>query len=237
MKELGEVSGAWFEVLSGIVLVGGMIILLNSIYSWYLYHNSIQKVIYSNFGEYFLRKRSIKGLSESYYFKSRFGEHRIYYQLAKDNRQNKPQAFLMIILSSGLYLINVKTQGGHIIAKLTGDYKSEVTEINKKTKSSSIRIVPFKNPKEELSQCKKMLEGKLGSCHIPIHLITVFPDKSSISWDGKKENIPVVQRKELFGAIDRLHKENPKNMTADQIQAVYRSVAADSIEYELNYCR
>ena len=93
------------------------------VYMWNIYRRSIQKEIYSNFIEYQLRRRNLTRLSESYYLRSRFGEHRIVYQMAQAKNESIPQAYVIIILTSGLYILAVKNQNGRVIAKRRGDFK------------------------------------------------------------------------------------------------------------------
>ena len=73
----------WNDVLIGIAAVAGSVLFVRYVYMWNIYRRSIQKEIYSNFIEYQLRRRNLTRLSESYYLRSRFGEHRIVYQMAQ----------------------------------------------------------------------------------------------------------------------------------------------------------
>lgn len=98
----------WSEVLLGTALVAGGFWLVKTVYCWIRFRKSIQMEVYSNYLEYSIRRKKITRLSESWYFKSEFGKHRIFYQLAQTKKEKVPQAYVLIMLTSGLYILNYK---------------------------------------------------------------------------------------------------------------------------------
>ncbi len=94
----------WYEVILGIGLVAGTVWLIGTICDWRRFRRSIQTELYSGYLEYSLRKRKIRSLSKSYYLNSEFGKHRIVYQLAHNKREKIPQAYVLLLLTSGIYI-------------------------------------------------------------------------------------------------------------------------------------
>lgn len=117
---------AWLDLLPGLLLAAGIILFIKGVSGWYMFSRSIYKEIYSNYLEYVMRKKSLSKLSESYFLDSRLGKHRIYYQLAAAKGEKTPQAYVVLILSSGLYLMDIKKQTGEIGASAKGGFKYEM---------------------------------------------------------------------------------------------------------------
>ena len=104
----------WNEVLTGIVLVAGGYWIIKTIYQWRLFRRSIYTEIYSAYIEYAFRKKNLVRLSESYYLKNELGKHRIVYQIVQAKGEKNPQAYILLLVSTGIYIINVKNQRGTI---------------------------------------------------------------------------------------------------------------------------
>lgn len=223
----------WQDVLGGFIIVLGMVLLIKTIYGVYVYRNSIYTAIYSNYIEYLLRRKSIKRLSESYYFKSRFGVHRIFYQVASNKSERTPQAYVLTILTSGLYIANIKTQGGKVLAKVKGDFKNIVIDKAKKGQKPEKRVFTIKNPLDEVLYFQNRIEEKLKSFNIPIHRLVVFPDQANIIWEDENQRDEIVlQRKELFDTINKIHEKSSDIISENQIDAIYMTLAAEALEME-----
>ena len=219
---------AWSDVLIGIAVVAGSILLVKNAYMWNIYRRSIQTEIYSNYLEYQLRRKSLTKLSESYYLKSGFGKHRIVYQMAQAKNEKVPQAYVILILASGLYIISVKNQSGRVIANKKGDFKQFFMDKGKKEK-----MFLFRSPLEEIRFFEKKLKEKLPSIECPIMNMVVFPQRCQLSWDGEKEEaIPVLQRKQMFGVLKEHFENNPATLTDGQIDYIFHELADEAIEME-----
>lgn len=218
----------WSDVIIGIAVVAGSILLVRNAYMWNIYRRSIQTEIYSNYLEYQMRRKSLLKLSESYYFKSRFGKHRIVYQMAQGKNDQVPQAYVILILTSGLYIINVKNQSGRVIAKKRGDFKQFF-----KDKGKQEKMFLFRSPLDEVRFFEKKLKERLPSIECPITDLVVFPEHCQLSWDGDEDGeIPVLKRKQLFGVLKSDFEKNPAVLTEGQIDYVFHALADEAIEME-----
>lgn len=225
----------WSEVIIGFALVAGTYWLVKTIYYWSRFRRSIHIEIYSNFIEYSMRKKNISRLSESYYFRSEFGKHRIFYQLAQAKNEKVPQAYVILTLSSGIYVLNVKNQAGKIFAKQTGDFKQIYTEKRKRGETPKEHQYLLKNPMDESRYFEKKLTAKLGETGIPVKSLVVFPENSEIIWEkGNAGEIPVLQRKQMFGWIKKDFEANQGRLTEAKIDEIYHRLADESIEAEKN---
>lgn len=218
----------WSDVLIGIAVVAGSILLVKNVYMWNIYRRSIQTEIYSNFPEYQLRRKSLTKLSESYYLNSVFGKHRIVYQMAQAKNEKAPQAYVILILASGLYILNVKNQSGRVLAKRKGDFKQYFKDRGKEEK-----LFLFRNPLDEVRFFEKRLKEKLPSAECPVTNMVVFPQRCQLSWDGQEDGeIRVLRRKQLFGVIKEHFEKNPAVLTEGQIDDIFHALADEAIKLE-----
>lgn len=200
----------WNEVLTGIALVAGSCWLLKTIYQWNLFRKSIYVEIYSSYIEYAFRKKNLVRLSESFFLKNELGKHRIFYQIAKGRNESIPQAYVVLILSTGIYIMNIKNQYQQSALKKTllesGIFESRIRQ-------------------------------RIGAVDIPMKSIVVFPQSCSLNWSGSdKQNITVVKRKDAITAI-RKNAEKSSNILSDQqIDQIYHQLADEFIEMEKGYC-
>jgi hypothetical protein len=213
----------WNEVILGFALVAGTYWLVKTVYYWLRFRRSIQIEIYSNFLEYSIRKKNIRRLSESYYLKSEFGKHRILYQIAQSKNAKVPQAYVILMLTSGLYILNVKNQGGKILAKKNGDFK----QIYEKHEYL------FRNPMEESRYFEKQLRKKMSADEIPVKSMVIFPQKCELVWEKEPaDEIPVIHRKELIRWIREDFEKNQGSLTEKQINHIFEDLAEDAIAEE-----
>lgn len=225
----------WSEVIIGFALAAGTYWLVKTIYYWRRFRQSIHIEIYSGFLEYSIRKKNIRRLSESYYFKSEFGKHRIFYQLAQNKNEKIPQAYVVLILSSGVYILNVKNQCGKILAKQTGDFKQIYEEKEKGSGTPKEHRYLLKNPMEESRYFEKKLMARFGEMKIPVKSLVVFPETCEIIWEKEnKGEIPVIQRKQMFQWIKKDFEANRGKLAEEKIDEIYHRLADESIEAEKN---
>lgn len=206
--------GVWNEVLIGLVLVAGGYWVIRTIWQWRIFRRSVYIEIYSSYVEYAFRRKNIRRLSESFYLKNELGKHRIFYQLAQVKGEDTPQAYILLLLNTGIYILNIKNQSGEVILKRHGGKNG-------------------KSPVEECRFFEKRLRQRLGNVDIPMKSVVVFPQKTSLSWDGSSDpEIPVIRRKELIGTVKELSGSAEAVLTDQQIDAFYHQLADETIVLE-----
>ena len=152
----------WSDVLIGLAFVAGGYWLIKTIYQWNRFRRSIYIEIYSSYFEYAFRRKNLVRLSESFYLNNEFGKHKIFYQIAQDKNEKTPQAYILILLPSGIYVLNVKNQSGKVVLKKHGDYKQYYTEKGKKGQADKQHEYLFKNPMDESRFFAKRIEQRIG---------------------------------------------------------------------------
>lgn len=200
----------WNEVLTGIALVAGGCWILKTIYQWNLFGKSIYVEMYSSYVEYAFRKKNLVRLSESFFLKNEFGKHRIFYQIAKEKNEKTPQAYILIILSTGIYILNIKNQYQQSALKKTilesGVFESRIRQ-------------------------------RIAVKDIPMKSIVVFPQSCNLSWSGSnKQNIIVVKRKDVISVIKKNVETSINILSDQQIDQIYHQLADEFIEMEKGYC-
>ena len=213
----------WYEVILGIGLVAGTVWLIGTICDWRRFRRSIQTELYSGYLEYSVRKRKIRSLSKSYYLNSEFGKHRIVYQLAHNKREKIPQAYVLLLLTSGLYILNVKNQSGKILAKKKGDFKQNFDG----------HEYLFQNPITESRYFEKRLREKMPGMDVPVRLLVVFPEDSELFWEGdESRDVPVLHRRQLIEWIKKEDGANHGILEERQIDSLFEILAEESMEAE-----
>ncbi len=206
----------WNEVLTGIVLVAGGYWIIKTIYQWRLFRRSIYTEIYSAYIEYAFRKKNLVRLSESYYLKNELGKHRIVYQIVQAKGEKNPQAYILLLVSTGIYIINVKNQRGTIHLKCHGDKES-------------------RRPMDESRFFAKRMRQRIGEPELPLRAIVVFPEKSELIWEGPEDQeIMVVKRKGLIEAVKNDMASGREILSESRIDEIYHFLADESIEMERN---
>lgn len=225
----------WSEVIIGIALVAGTYWIIKTAYQWNRFRRSVYIELYSGYFEYAFRKKNIVRLSESFYLKNEFGKHRIFYQIAQAKSEKKPQAYILLLLSSGIYILNIKNQADKIILKQHGDMKQIYTEKQKKGGPVKECQQLFHNPMEESRFFAKRMEQRIGNTEIPVKLFVVFPEKSDLIWEGQPdEEVSVIKRKDLIATVKADIEKSQTVLTDSQIDDLYYQLAKESIEMEKN---
>ena len=189
----------WMEVGIGIVIIMGGVWLVKTVMGWNLYRKSIYTEIYSNYFEYAFRAKKREKLSVSSYFRSRFGNHRIYYQIVQKKNEKYPQAYVVIILSSGLYIMNIKNQQNQ-----------------------------SRNPMEECKAFTKKICDKIGADSLRIVQMVVYPENSKGGEGKPDKQILVIRRKQMFETLKMDFERNAKAMSDEQIEQLYQAISRES---------
>lgn len=194
----------------GFLAVVILYMILKYLYGFYMFRNSIYKVLYSGFTEYRMRRKSIEGMSESYVLKKQFGINRIIYHiLAK--KSSVPSAFVTIFLTSGCYIINM----------LKGHENENLSVDAEKFKQNYIM--------------NQINESVYKSMTIPMTMMTVLPDHYDMAPKlvGKKDKL-TIRRKELIDTLIGIHEKSEKIITSKDVYGIFMVLAHDSIESEKN---
>ncbi|GKH30761.1 NERD domain-containing protein [Muricomes sp. OA1] len=225
---------AWLELLPGLLLAVGIIAVFKGGSGWYLFRRSIYKEIYSNYLEYAMRKKSLTKLSESYYLDSRFGRHRIFYQLAAAKGEKTPQAYVIILLTSGMYVLDIKNQTGDIEASVRGDFKYQAVEKAKKGEKAKVEIKMMRNPMDEIQYFQSQIVRKLNKEELTIHPIVVFPDASTLTWKDRKMpgSVAVIHRKQVYQTIKEIHEKRADVFCESEIERMYLALAGEALAAE-----
>lgn len=223
----------WLDLLPGLLLVVGTIMIFKGGSGWYIFRRSIYKEIYSNYLEYVMRKKSLAKLSESYYFDSRFGKHRIFYQLAAAKGEKETQAYVIILLTSGMYILDIKKQTGDIEAVVQGDFKYQVIGKAKKGEKPKAQVKILRNPISEIKYFQKQILRKLDK-DVEVHPVVVFPDASTLIWkDGESPvSVDVIHRKQVYQKMKEIHEKNTDVLSESEIEGIYLALAGDVLEAE-----
>ena len=149
---------------------------------------------------------------------------------AGSDKEKVPQAYVLIMLTSGLYILNVKNQSGKIYAKKKGDFRQIYTE---KGKNGTEHTYLFKNPLEESRYFENQIRKRLTEETVPIQSLAVFPQKSEIIWEQEEDaEIPVIHRKQLFEWIKTDFEVNQGRLAEKKIDGIYQELAEESIAAE-----
>jgi hypothetical protein len=126
-----------------------------------IYKNSVYKVIYENFTEYRIRKKSIEGMSESNVIKKMFGSGRLVYQVL-DQRNLNPASFVVMILPGGFQIFGIagKNKVGRDALKICGKFYAENVE-------------------------KKLAQSVYAGKNIPVSFRVVLSDQENAAPAGK----------------------------------------------------
>lgn len=222
----------WNEVLTGIVLVAGGYWIIKMGYQYNQFRRSVYKEIYSGYFEYAFRKKNLIRLSESYYLNNELGKHRIFYQIAQPKNEKIPQAYVLIILSTGIYILNIKNQSDKIILKQHGDMKQIYMEKDKKSNEKMHEYI-FKNPMDESRFFAKRMAQRIGDASVRLKSMVVFPEKAELVLDGiKNQEIQIAKRNEVIELIKKDMEVCPKIFSNQRIDELYHQIADESIEME-----
>lgn len=212
----------WFIVICGFIIVFVVSSSIKTYRARKLFKASFYTELYSGFLEYNLRRKSLKRLATSNWLNSQFGEHRIFYQMTQAKKGEAPQAYILVILSSGVYTILCKNYIGKLIGK-NGKYEVQSVKKDKKTDVELKNTRKVSNPIAEIKDFKHRWKDFIGKDFV-MNEIVVFTDDCLINVDeNMKENIPFVNRNELFNTIKEIHSTSKEVLNDDEIIMLYKS--------------
>ena len=195
------------EILTiGFITIIIIFMLLKFLFELYMYKNSVYEVLYSSFTEYRMRKKSIEGISESYQLKELFGPHRILYHI-DEKGYGKRAAYATVFLTSGCYTIAVNNETKSVFSEVKTFMKQNIYDPLKSTVYQSLSFQTF-----------------------------IFVISSNNSLDNaanfEKTKGFIIERKELISKIKELHNLKKNNLSRNDIDGIFYTLAQDSIESE-----
>ena len=224
----------WSELITGIIFVAGGYWIIKTVYQWNYFRKSIYKELYSGYIEYAFRKKNITRLSKSYYLDNELGHHRIVYQIVQSKTSKVPEAYVILILSTGMYLLNIKNQNGKVVLKKHGDMKQIYISQDKKDKGQTKELL-LKNPLDESMFFEKRMRQRMGNIDSLMTSMVVFPDKTEVVFEGTNDSgIQVINKKELIGEIKKGMDKASVKISDDKIERIFHHLADESIEIEKN---
>lgn len=205
------------EIYIGLAVVVVVVLTIKTMNTYHNYKNTIYPQVYSGFIEFLYRKASEKRLSSSSWLESKFGFHRILYYVDESNHKRFKKLFVIIILSSGIYVINSKNLKGRIYLDKGKKYKYVTSFVNKETKEYGNKAVDLPNPvlevdnfADKVSQITRVNQ---------VHKIIQFLDDTTIEINNPK--IPMICSHDFFVTIESLHTQNENQFTDLEIEQLY----------------
>lgn len=204
-------SDPWFVVIVGFLIVTITVFSYKTILSVYNWKHSFYKVLYANYFEYWLRRKKLERLSVSFKLDAVFGSHRIMYQLVSHGESHPYQAYIIIILETGVYLLQVHNENGVI----TGDLdKKVVVEKIMKDRISRKSLTSLS------SKSNQVREKLLGAGIESIESYFLFSDEADLKLkhvDGINDGL---QRSDLIKELSNNFFEK-KEMVYIDVDEVY----------------
>ena len=208
--------------------IGIGFLLIFSIYSsvrifndYHNYKNTVYPEIFSGFFEFEIRKGSNKGLKKSYWLNEQFGENRIVYF----DKINKVQiTYMLVIISSGLYLFNVKNFEGKLTKNKKGSYKYKTSFINKKNGNISYESVDVSNPIYELNNFR--LNEEIRKKYV------VVLDKCTLN---NIDTSTFIYASNIVKTIKEDYEISKDSFSCEEIKEIYNNIIKEGVK--IDNCR
>lgn len=182
------------------------------------YKNTIYPDIFSGFFEFEVRKTKSKGLKKSYWLEKNFGENRIIYF----DKMNKIQiTYMLVIISSGLYLFNVKNFDGELTKSKKDSYKYKTSFINKKNGNISYESVVVSNPIYELNNFK--ISEKIRKEYV------VVLDECTLN---NVDTSIFIYASNIVKIIQEDYKINKDSFTSEEIEEMYNKIIKEGVKID-----
>lgn len=219
------------EIYIGFIIVVIVILTIKTINIYHNYKNTIYPQIYSGFIEFLYRKASIKRLSTSSWIEQNFGFHRIIYYTDKTNKKRFQKFFIILIMSSGVYVINSKNLRGKVYLDKGKKYKFITSFINKETKEYGNKTIDLPDPLKEIENFVEVISRATQVCDI--YQLIQFLDGTEI--DIKQSKIPMICSKDFFLTIENLHKHSQKELGEVEIETIYSQINEQLYKFIISY--
>lgn len=205
------------ELYMGLVVVILVVFTIKTMNTYHNYKQTIYPQIYSGFFEFLYRKASVKRLSTSSWLESNFGKHRVLYYVDQNNKRKTTKLFVILIMSSGITIINSKNLKGQLILDKNKKYKYTTSFINKETKEYGNRAITIADPIVEIKNFTEKIEKLTDQKNIS--QIIQFLNDTTFNVD--KTTIPFICSKDFFTTIQEIHTKNGSPLSEPEIERIY----------------
>lgn len=201
------------SVFAGFVCIFIIVSLVRTVRSYYVFKASFYPEIYSGFFEFLIRKKNLKRMSQSYWLENQLGFHRIMYQVTKTQDESL-QPYILILLSTGLYVIQIYNESAHYICKNQKFKKITENENNQKI----VHNLPY--PLNEFHRFQTHFQKLIDNQSLPTIFITAFTDTSVL--DISLQDTLSVYKKDLISTIIEYHQHHTQVFDVDDIDNIYQ---------------
>lgn len=228
---LAEVWDNMEELLWGFAAIGVAAYAWRMISGWTQYRNSVQKMLYTGYLEFWTKRKKLRKLSESMELQEDFGKHRIHYQLYSEKKGKTPEAYVLVTMSSGVYFVKVMNSQGDISNAQKGMWTSTYSVDKKHPEHKTVDKLG--NPPAELKSFADKMREKLGKYTYEEHDIMIFPDSSKLHIEEREiDGVRIIKRSALLDAMKEIHEKSAKDLTDVEIDAIWMTMAKESLELE-----
>lgn len=147
-------------------------------------------------------------MSTSYWLSNELGSHRIMFQMAHSQDKNIPQAYIIIALSSGIYILQIKNYKGKVEGHSNNRFQLKINKSVTEKGNQKEDVIAIADPFKEIHDFSYRW-NKLIAINSPIYNIIVFSDQCQVEINSLlTKNIIVINRREMFRTIKDLHIKN-----------------------------
>jgi len=200
---------ALLSVFVGFLCIYALMTIIKTIRSYYVFKASFYTEIYSGFLEFLFRQKNLKRMSTSYWLENELGHHRIMFQITKTSQKDILQPYILILLSSGLYVIQLYNETARYIIK-----DHQIKSIGNENKT---HILP--DPIDNFKNFQKHFQDLIGDTTFPMIFIAAFTDKSQL--DIQCQKFPIVLKKDLISTIKTKHEHTQLQLDDEDIERIY----------------
>ncbi|WP_050637937.1 hypothetical protein [Candidatus Stoquefichus sp. SB1] len=193
-----------------IFLIGFMI---KTIRQYYIFKASFYTEIYSGFFEYMVKHGNLRRMSKSYWLENELGEHRLMFQITKSQTDDIIQPYILILLSSGLYVIQTYNESAHYVCNKQKMKKITENENHEKI----VQNLPF--PISQFESFQNHFQDLIGEKDIPMKYMMLFTDLSQL--DLSSQTIPFVQKHQFISTLKLQHTTSKCIFEQGDIERIY----------------
>ncbi len=178
---------------------------------WKIYKKSIYSLIYSNFTEFRMKRKSINKMSESMKLNEIFGTARLLYHVLK-NRKYKPYSYVTILLESGFYVIGISQS-----SKISNGLFHNINSFVKENITIQLKNTIYENKS------------------VPVHILLLTSESKQIASKAVLIERNIVNRVNLLDVIYNIHNITNKTLTKEDINHIYQILAKEALNEENSF--
>lgn len=205
------------ELYMGLAMVVVVVFTIKIINTYHNYKNTIYPQIYSGFFEFLYRKASANRLSTSSWLENNFGKHRIIYYVDQKHKHKVTKLFVILIMSSGIIIINSKNLKGKLSLGKHQKYKYTTSFVNKETKEYGNMAVTITNPILEIEHFTERIE-KITNINTISKIVQFLNDTI---FDLDKTSIPFICSNDFFTTIQEIHTKKGSQLSEPEMESIY----------------